>query len=101
MKKMTEESSLGGQLKRRKVIEKGESCKMSPLDDKMSLLTKRIIRQSGQINELLLSYHNYTMVNELMELFDDEFQVLVELQQEMTELSDEDSGESWFTEINE
>ena len=52
---------------------------MSPLDDRMSLLTKRIIRQSGQINELLLSCHNYTMVNEQMQLFDDEFQVLVEL----------------------
>ena len=36
-----------------------------------------------------------------MQLFDDEFQVLVELQQEMTELSEEDSGESWFTGINE
>lgn len=74
---------------------------MSPLDDRMSPLTKRIIRQSGQINELLLSCHNYTMVNEQMQLFDDEFQVLVELQQEMTELSEEDSGESWFTGINE
>ena len=73
---------------------------MSLLDDRRTLLTKRTIRQSGEINKLLLSHQNYTTVKEQVLLYD-VFQMIVEAHQEMTELSEVNSEENWFPEIDE
>ena len=72
---------------------------MSLLDDRRTLLTKRTIRQSGEINKLLLSHQNYTTVKEQVLLY--VFQMIVEAHHEMTELSEDNSGENWFPEIDE
>ena len=74
---------------------------MSLLGDRRMLLTKRTIRQSGEINKLLLPHQNYTTVKEQVLLYDDVFQMIVEAHQEMIELSEDNSGENWFPEIDE
>ena len=71
------------------MTEKRKVYMMSLLDDRRKLLTKKIIRLSGEINELFLSHQNYTTVKEQMLLFDDVFQMIIEVNQEITELSED------------
>ena len=62
----------------RKYTEKGLSYKISLLEERRNWLTKRIVTQSGKINEILNSYKNYITVKEEMMQFDDKFEMLVE-----------------------
>ena len=62
----------------RKYTEKGFSYKISLLEERRNWLTKRILTQSGKINEILNSYKNYITVKEEMMQFDDKFEMLVE-----------------------
>ena len=57
----------------RKYTEKGLSYKISLLEERRKRLTKRILTQSGEINEMLNSQKNYATVMEEMMQFDDKF----------------------------
>ena len=67
----------------RKYTAKGLSYKISLLEEKRKRLTKRILTQSGEINEMLNSHKNYVTVKEEMMQFDDKFEMLVEVREEM------------------
>ena len=57
----------------RKYTEKGLSYKISLLEERRKRLTKRILTQSGEINEMLNSQKNYATVMEERMQFDDKF----------------------------
>ena len=66
----------------RKYTEKRLSYKISLLEESRKRLKKRILTQSGEINEMLNLHKNYVTVMQ----FDDKFEVLVEAHEEMLEL---------------
>ena len=63
----------------RKYTEKRLSYKISLLEETRNRLKKRILTQSGEINEMLNLHKNYVTVMQ----FDDKFEVLVEAHEEM------------------
>ena len=80
----------------RKYTEKGLSYKISLLEERRNWLTKRILTQSGKINEILNSYKNYITVKEEMVQFDDKFEMLVAVQEELLKLQGGSNEAAWF-----
>ena len=78
-----------------KYTEKGLSYKMSLLNERRKRLTKRILTQSSEINEMLNSYKNYVTVKEEMMQFDDKLEMLVE-EYEMLELQGGSNEAAWL-----
>ena len=70
----------------RKYTEKGLSYKISLLEERRKRLTKRILTQSGEINKMLNLHKNYVTVKKEMMQFDDKFEMLVGVHEEMLEL---------------
>ena len=70
----------------RKYTEKGLSYKISLLEERRKRLTKRILAQSAEINEMLNSHKDYVTVKEEMMQFDGKFDMLIEVHEEMLEL---------------
>ena len=70
----------------RKYTEKRLSYKISLLEESRKRPKNRILTQSGEINEMLNSHKSYVTVKEEMMQFDDKFEVLVEVHEEMLEL---------------
>jgi len=98
---LKQHQQVDGQRRIRKPTEKGISFRISLLDERRKSLTRKLLRQSGEINELLLSDNNYTTVKEQMVLFNDVFQMLVEVYQEVNDLSEDQTDWNWFEEIDE
>ena len=90
-----------GSQRLRKQTEKGAAYRLSILEERKKKLTKKIYRQSGEINDLLRSNQNYTTVKEQMLLFDDVFQMLIEVHQDMVDIRKDAEEEAWFAEIDE
>ena len=84
-----------------KYTEKGLSYKMSLLNERRKRLTKRILTQSSEINEMLNSYKNYVTVKEKIMQFVDKFEMLVEVHEEMLELQGGSNEAAWFGDIDE
>ena len=80
----------------RKYTEKGLSYKISLLEERKKRLTKRILTQSGEINEMLNLQKNYVTVKEEMMQFDDKFEMLAEVHEEMLELQGCSNEAAWF-----
>ena len=74
---------------------------MSLLEERRKRLTKRILTQSGEMNEMLNSHKNYVTVKKEMMQFDDKFKMLVEVHEEMLELQGCFNEATWFGDINE
>ena len=70
----------------RKYTEKGLSYKISLLEERRKRLTKRILTQSGEINKMLNLHKNYVTVKKEMMPFDDKFEMLVGVHEEMLKL---------------
>ena len=85
----------------RKYTEKGLSYKISLLEERRKPLTKRILTQLGEINEMLNSHKNYVTVKEEMMQFDDKFEMLVEVYEEMLELQGCSNEAAWLGDIDE
>ena len=79
----------------------GLSYKISLLEERRKGLTKRILTQSGEINEMLNSHKNYVTVKEEMMQFDDKFEMLVKVHEEMLELQGSSNEAAWFGDIYE
>ena len=79
----------------------GLSYKISLLEGRRKWLTKRILTKSGEINEMLNSHKNYVTVKEEMMQFDDKFEMLVKVHEEMLELQGSSNEEAWFGDIYE
>ena len=77
------------------------SYKIYLLEERRKRLTKRILTQSSEINEILNSYKNYVTVKEEIMQFDDKFEMLVEVHQEMLELQGGSYEAAWFGDIDE
>ena len=77
------------------------SYKISLLEERRKGLTKRILTQSGEINEMLNSHKNYVTVKEEMMQFDDKFEMLVKVHEEMLELQGSSNEAAWFGDIYE
>ena len=84
----------------RKYADKGLSNKISLLEERRKWLTKRILTQSGEINETLNSHKNYVTMNKEMMQFDD-VEMLVEAHDEMLELQGGSNETAWFGAIDE
>ena len=69
----------------RKYTKKCFSYKISLWEESKKRLKKRILTQSGEIDEMLNSYKNYVTAKEEMMQFDDKFEVLVEVHEDMLE----------------
>ena len=85
----------------RTLTEKGREYRISILDKKKSSLVSRIIRKSSEINDLLYSYQNATTVKEELAQLNDIYKLIVEINDEMTEIDVNYSEELWFAEIDE
>ena len=85
----------------RKYTEKGLSYKISLLEERRKRLAKRILAQSAEINEMLNSHKDYVTVKEEMMEFDDKFDMLVEVHEEMLELQRGSNEAAWFGDIDE
>ena len=70
----------------RKYTEKDLSYKISLLEERRKRLTKRILTQSGEINKMLNLHKNYGTVKKEMMQFDDKFEMLVGVHEEMLKL---------------
>ena len=62
---------------------------------------KRIVTQSGEINEMLNSHKDYVTVKEELMQFDGNFEMLVEVHVEMLELQECSNEAAWFGDIDE
>ena len=82
------------------MAEKGREYRTSILDKKLSLVL-RVIRKSSEINDLLYSYQNSTTVKEELAQLNNIYNLIVEINDEMTETDVNYSVERWFAEINE
>ena len=71
------------------------------MEERRKRLTKRILTQSGEINEMLNSHKNYVTVKEEMMQFDDKFEMLVKVNEEMLELQGSSNEAAWFGDIYE
>ena len=71
------------------------------MEERKRRLTKRIFTQSGEINEMLKSHKNYVTVKEETMQFDDKFEMLVEVHEEMLELQGSSNEAAWFRDIDE
>ena len=85
----------------RKYTEKGLSYKISLLQERRKRQTKTILTQSGEIKEMWNSHKNYVTVKEEMMQFDDKFEMLVEVHEEMLELQGCSNEAAWFGDIDE
>ena len=65
------------------------------LNERRKRLTKRILTQSSEINEMLNSYKNYVTVKEEMMQFDDKLEMLVE-EYDMLELQGGSNEAAWL-----
>ena len=90
-----------GSQRLRKQTEKGAAYRLSILEERKKKLTKKTYSQSGEINDLLRSNQNYITVKEQMLLFDDVFQMLIEVHQDMVDIRKDAEEETWFAEIDE
>ena len=72
-------------LRTRKYTEKRLSYKISLWEESKKRLKKRILTQSGEIDEMLNSHKNYVTVKEEMMQSDGKFEVLVEVHEDMLE----------------
>ena len=70
------------------------------MEERKKRLTKRIFTQSGEINEMLKSHKNYVTVKEETMQFDDKFEMLVEVHEEMLELQGSSNEAAWFRDID-
>ena len=84
----------------RKYTEKGLSYEISLLEERRKRLTKRILTQSGEIDEMLNLHKNYVTVKEEMMQFD-KFEMLLEVHEEMLELQGYSNEAAWFGDIDE
>ena len=71
------------------------------MEERRKQLRKRTSKQSGEINEILNSHKNYVTVKEEMMQFDDKFEMLVEVHEEMLELQGCSNEAAWFGDIDE
>ena len=85
----------------RTLTEKGREYRISILDKKKSSLVSRIIRKSSEIDDLMYSYQNATTVKEELAQLNDIYKLIVEINDEMTEIDVNYSEELWFAEIDE
>ena len=85
----------------RKLNEKGKQYKVSMLEEKKLDLIKRLMKKSSGIDELLLSQHNTSAVKNELNGFDDMFNMLFEVHQEMMEIDKDYSSKLWFNDIDE
>ena len=85
----------------RTMTEKGREYKISILDKKKSSLVSSIIRKSSEIDDLMYSYENATTVKEELAQLDDIYKLIVEINDEMTEIDVNYSEELWFAKIDE
>ena len=82
----------------RKYTEKGLSYKISLLEERRKGLKKRIWANLGKINEMLNLHQNYITLKEEGMQFDDTFQMLIEVHEEMLELLGGSNEAAWFGE---
>ena len=85
----------------RKLNEKGKQYKFSMLEEKKLDLIKGLMKKSNGIDELLLSQHNTSAVRNELNGFDDMFNMLFEVHQEMMEIDKDYSSKLWFDDIDE
>ena len=83
------------------MTEVGRECRISILDKKKSSLVSRIIRKSSEINDLLYSYQNATTVKEEFIQLNNIYKLIVEINDEMTEIDVNYSEQLWFAKIDE
>ena len=69
-----------------KHIEKGLPYKIFLSEERRKQHTKGILTESGEINEMLNLHQNYVIVKEGIMQFDDKFEMLIEVNEEMLEL---------------
>ena len=87
--------------RRRTLTEKGREHRISILEKKKSSLVSRIISKSSEINDLLYSYKNPTTVKEELAEVKDMYKLIVEVNDEMTEIDVNYSEELWLAKIDE
>ena len=85
---------------RRTLTEKGREYRISILGEKKSRLVSRIIRKSGEINDLLYSYQNSTTIKEELAQLNNICRLIVEINDEITEIDVNYSEEHSFAEID-
>ena len=85
----------------RTLTEKGREYRISILDKKKSSLVSKTIRKSSEINDLLHSYENATTVKKESSKLNNIYKLIVQINDEMTEIYVNYSEEFWFAEINE
>ena len=68
------------------MTEKGREHIISILAKKKSSLVSRIVRKSSEINDLMYSYQNATTVKEELAQLNDIYKLIVEINDEMTEI---------------
>ena len=92
------------QLNRRRrmtLTKKGREYGISILGKKKSRLVSRVIRKSSETNDLLYSYQDATSVKEKLVQLNNIYKLIVEINNEMTEINVNYSEELWFAEIDE
>ena len=87
--------------RRRTLTEKGREYRILILDKKKSSLVSRIIRKSSEIDDLMYSYQNATTVKEELAQLNDIYKLIVEINDEMTEIDVNYSEELWFADIDQ
>ena len=65
------------------------------------LLTKIILTQSREVNEMLNSHKYYVTAKKGMMQFDDKFQMLIEVNEESLKLQEDINEAAWFKNIDE
>ena len=87
----------------RKLTKKGLLHKKKTLRDKKRKINSRLIRQYGTTEDLLCSSTNKVAVEGQMNLFNDLLKMLIDVNQDHSQLLDDDENEKdgdWFDEID-
>ena len=83
------------------LTKKGREYGISILGKKKSRLVSRVIRKSSETNDLLYSYQDATSVKEKLVQLNNIYKLIVEINNEMTEIDVNYSEQLWFSKIDE